>query len=338
MGENDLMNRGRGRPKMRRFEFYRMPVGIFQTQPMRRLRRKCGYFGQAVYTQLLCMVYGGDLGYYLKVDPDELQELCEDVAELLGGDATGSDVAKAFDHMASSGVIDAELYRLEGVITSAEIQITYEQMAAAARRSVVVVEEYALIDPGTGSGKKRGISSEENIISSEENIFSSEENVFSSEKSLFSSAKRKVKEKESKEKQQQQQIKEPSGAAGEGGEGVTIGEIETLVAQLRDHVLNGDGNAAFHQRQLLVEWSKKMELPCVAYAIEKAAGKENPMGYLIATLQGMEKDGMTTAAALPRDFKTRGTGSGAWKDEAAEAMYADYFDGEDDLDPDYLTR
>lgn len=339
------MNNGsvkRGRPKKRQMSFFSMETGFFDDLQIKRLRRVHGSLGTDVYLHLLCAIFGSDTGYYLQLDREEL---CAMIADDVGCGVTEEEVAEVLATLQKLDLLDASLLA-DGVVTSYKVQEKYEALASRMKRTEKLVSEYSLFDG-------EGISSEENRFSSEENRISSEINAFSSEERAFSSRNRTEQDKTGQQQQQQQvnravqtvrkstnEAEEKNGAeegTAKRPEGVSIETVEALIAHVRDDLMNGNGSAAGAQRGLIHEWLHKMDAQCVDYAIRQAAGKENALGYFIGVMRNMEKAGIKTAEALP-DKQKPNVGSGPWRDEATAAMYANYFDGEDDLALDYLTR
>lgn len=178
-------------------DYFAMPVNHYESLKLKRLRRMCRANGLAVYSLLLCQLYAVK-GYFLTVT----EELVEDIAEDLA--LTVEEVNHIISVCCKLGIFSSEIYKRDGVLTSADIQMSYVDICSRIRRDFILMDVNLLLISNEDIEHVAGVKKIEKEMFSIKVIYklkgvskihSSEECVLSSEESL----QNKIKEKKGKE-------------------------------------------------------------------------------------------------------------------------------------------
>jgi hypothetical protein len=136
----------------RGFDYYPLDVDFYQDIRLRKLVRRQGCHGVAVYTLLLCYIYRD--GYYMRWD-DDLPFVCSEQL----GEVDETRILSVINDCVEVGLFDADLYRTEHVLTSRGIQERYWQMCESTRRKNII-KEYCLVDLSGNNADSRTINAD----------------------------------------------------------------------------------------------------------------------------------------------------------------------------------
>ena len=120
-------------------DYFALSINHYDHLKMKRLRRLCHANGLAVYTLMLCQLYGGK-GYYLTVTDELVEDIAEDLA------LTPEKVTAIVDTCCRLGIFDTDIYHRDRVLTSADIQMSYVDICSRTRRRFSLMDvKYLLL-------------------------------------------------------------------------------------------------------------------------------------------------------------------------------------------------
>lgn len=127
-------------PTKKGFDFFKYEVYLLQDRKIKKVLRKYGPAGAAVYTELLAMAYR-DLGYGIATD----ETIYEDIADALYM-KDPEEVKTIVEALVDAGLFDAGLFLNDRFLTSAGIQKRFREMNKY--RVSTIPARFLLLDEG----------------------------------------------------------------------------------------------------------------------------------------------------------------------------------------------
>ena len=121
------------------FSYYRAETDRFQDIKIKRLKKRFGCTGYAVYQYILNEIYRVE-GCFLQFGEDELF----DVADYWGIDE--EEVRAIMRFCCEIGLFNESTYDAHGILTARSIQMRYSDMCKLSKRKVIIPSEYLLIE------------------------------------------------------------------------------------------------------------------------------------------------------------------------------------------------
>lgn len=127
------------RPRKTGLFYFPFDVDFFHDKRMRILRIKFGAAGVLLYEYILCSIYDEN-GYYVELNEDFYDCAVDDVG------ISESEAREIIGYLCKrSRLFDEELAETEGILTSEEIQRTFQEAKKGLRRDVKVSGRYWLV-------------------------------------------------------------------------------------------------------------------------------------------------------------------------------------------------
>lgn len=129
------------RPKKSGLFYFPFDVEFFHDTRVRVLKIKFGAEGVFLYEYILCAIYGNK-GYYIKPTEDFYDIAADDIG------IDPEKVREIVRHLCGRAqLFDEQLFETEGILTSSDIQRTFQEIKKNLRRDVKVDDRYWLLPP-----------------------------------------------------------------------------------------------------------------------------------------------------------------------------------------------
>lgn len=129
------------RPKKSGLFYFPFDVEFFHDTRVRVLKIKFGAEGVFLYEYILCAIYGNE-GYYIKPTEDFYDIAADDIG------IDPEKVREIVGHLCGRAqLFDEQLFETEGILTSSDIQRTFQEIKKSLRRDVKVDDRYWLLPP-----------------------------------------------------------------------------------------------------------------------------------------------------------------------------------------------
>ena len=269
--------------------YFPFDCDFFANKTTKIIRAHYGAEGILMYLYILCDIYKN--GYFTKVDNDYIDIISTDLG------IAENTITEILKFLTERSVFDLSIYEKDGVLTSKDIQLCFQEaIKARAKRKPRIIENYWLLAVSeTAEHIKQKNKSENNPLTNgdKSEINPHTEDSYSEIYDTNKRKENKSKEKEIKEKQ----IKENKTS---DGLGLVVDFYKKYFGDIKQEETD-------RLAELLEKYEDKLIMECILIAAQKGVKK---LSYIIGILKNLDKSGISTLEQYERS-KRNDTFTGA---------------------------